>query len=73
MKILTMFNIDKKIRIKESFVIVIDIKIKSVSVEVVIFVFPIRIIVSLVEIGEILGYFCRANGFTFTGVTCTWQ
>ena len=68
-----MLNIDKKI--KESFVIVIDYKIEGVSVEVIIFVFPIRImvLVSQAEIDKILGYFCRANGFTFTDVTCTWQ
>ena len=45
-KILTMLNIDKKIKIKESFVIVIDNKIEGVSIEVVIFAFPMRIIVS---------------------------
>ena len=70
-----MLNIDKKIEIKESFVIVIDYKIEGVSIEVVVFVFPIRIIViiSQAEIDKILGYFCRANGFTFTEVICTWQ
>ena len=36
-----MLNINKKIKIKESFVIVIDNKIKGVSIEAVIFVFPI--------------------------------
>ena len=68
-----MLNIDKKIKIKESFFIDIDNKIEGVSIEVVIFVFPIRIIISKAEIDEIFGFFCRANGFTFTDVICTWQ
>ena len=40
-----MLNIDEKIKINESSVIVIDNKSEGVSVEVVIFVFPIRIVV----------------------------
>ena len=72
-KILTMLNIDEKIKIKESLVIDIDDKIEGVSIEVVIFVSPITIIISKAEIDEIFGFFCRANSFTFTDVICTWQ